>query len=99
MSAAPAPETTTSEAAAFRGRDEEDLRHLALSAIAIRYSRRRHNVSTGRGGMARVAGGMSKLRHLGRLRLLLLAWTLFGFTTAVVAQGRARGSRVIARSG
>jgi acyl-CoA thioesterase-1 len=88
MSAAPAPETTPSEAAAFRGRDEEDLRHLALSAIAIRYSRRRHNVSTGRGGMARVAGGMSKFRHLGRLRLLLLAWTLFGFTTAVVAQGQ-----------
>src|SRR5262249_48991466 len=88
MSSAPAPETTASESAAFHHRGEDDLRHLAASAIAIRYSDRRQHVSTGRGETARVAGAMSKLRHLCRLRPLLLACTLLGFANVAVAQDR-----------
>jgi lysophospholipase L1-like esterase len=61
---------------------------LAASAIAIRYSCRRHDASTGRGGTARVAGAMNRVRDLRWLRPLLLACALLGFATVAVAQGR-----------
>jgi acyl-CoA thioesterase I len=61
---------------------------MAASPIAIRYSRWRHDGSTEPDESARVAGAMSKLRHLSWPRRLLLACTLLGFAAAAVAQGQ-----------
>ena len=85
---APAPETTASKGAA-------SVVGTRRICVIWRCLQSRFAIPAG-GIMCRpgavewraVAGGMSKLRHLGRLPLLLLAWTLFGFTTAVVAQGQ-----------
>jgi acyl-CoA thioesterase-1 len=97
-SSAPAPETTASESAAFHNRGEEDLRYLAASPIAICYPGQRLDVPIGPSAMACVAGPMSKLRHLGWPRPLLLACTLLSVASAAAiaqgqgaAQDRARG--------
>jgi len=84
----PAPETTASESAAFHLRGEEGLRHLAACPIAIRYRRRRHDVSTGPGGDITRRRRDEQASPFGLARPLLLACTLMGFATAAIAQGQ-----------
>jgi acyl-CoA thioesterase I len=68
-------------------------------AIAIRGSRRRRDVSAGPRETARVAGAMSRLRHWGWLRPLLLACWLLSFAAVAVAQGQgAAQDRAASRS-
>jgi acyl-CoA thioesterase I len=82
---APTPETTASESAAFR-EGEEDLCDLAASSIAIRLSWQQYDASVGAVETAHVFGAMTRLRHLGWFRTLLLGYALSGFGTVAVAQ-------------